>query len=377
MKHVLQIGVIILIITFLISCSGCSTGRDDQTELAPSELEKPFPKEELCGNNFCDDVEFDIGNCPEDCADVGEGVVYLGLMIHLEGWEEPDGSVDEIKYYAWTDRAKELATVLEEYDAKGTFEAHHELVLASELYGDDTLNELYGRGHGIGVHADLGGPGSKFEGYTTEDMTSDMEEMRVDMERITGLDIRHVSGICSEVDWVQAALDAGYEFTTGGVMMCGLSLDEKNIPAGYTRKDFLEDYHGILPDSVEERLHPWRAATGTDWLTPAEEGLVILASDGVIEGMYEQYGGNSGHMTDQFNQDDIDQFISSLEESISLSRSDRVNQMYVAVSIGNGMDESVTRDWLEAIEPYVESGQVEWKTLPEIYDAYVAWEATI
>jgi len=374
MKRILQISVILLIITFLIGCTGCSTDQSNETEPI---LPEPNIKEELCGNNFCGDVEYDIGNCPEDCADVEEGVVYLGFMIHLEGWENSDGSVDEIKYYSWTDRAKELATLLEEYDAKGTFEAHHELVLASELYGDDSLNELYDRGHGIGVHADLGGPGSKYKGYTTEDMTSDMEEMRVDMERVTGLDIRHVSGICSEVDWVKAALDAGYEFTTGGVMMCGLSLDEENIPEPYTKRDFLEDFHGILPDSVEERILPWRAATGADWLTHADEGLVIISSDGVIEGMYEQYQGTSGHTTAVFDQNDIDQFIVSLEESIALSRSDRVNQMYVALSIGNGMDEQVARDWLEAIEPYVEEGKVEWKTLPDVYDEYVAWEATI
>jgi len=335
MKRILQVSVIILIIAFLIGCTSCSTDQSNQNEPIPPE---PSPKEELCGNNVCDDFEYNIGNCPEDCADVGEGIVYLGFMIHLEGWEEPDGSISEFKYNAWTERATDLATVLEEYGAKGTFEARHELVLASELYEDDTLVELYNRGHGIGVHADLGGTGARNKGTTQEEFTNEMEEMRIDMERVTGLDIRHVSGICSELDWVEAALDAGYEFTTGGVNMCGLSLDEENLPKGYTKKD--------------------------------------LSSDGVLEGIYEQYQGTAGHTVAVFDQNDIDTFIGSLEESIALSRSDRVNQMYVALSIGDGMDESVARDWLEAIEPYVESGQVEWKTLPEIYDEYVAWEAT-
>jgi hypothetical protein len=30
--------------------------------------------------------------------------------------------------------------------------------------------------------------------------------------------------------------------------------------------------------------------------------------------------------------------------------------------------------WLESLLPYIETGQVGWKTLPQIYETYVQWE---
>ena len=36
--------------------------------------------------------------------------------------------------------------------------------------------------------------------------------MKEDAEDL-GLSIEHVSGICSELDWAKAAIDAGYAFT--------------------------------------------------------------------------------------------------------------------------------------------------------------------
>ncbi len=45
---------------------------------------------------------------------------------------------------------------------------------------------------------------------------------------------------------------------------------------------------------------------------------------------------------------------------------------YVSTSLGGKLDLAILEQWLLAIEPYVESGQVQWNTLPEMYDAYAA-----
>lgn len=34
------------------------------------------------------------------------------------------------------------------------------------------------------------------------------------------------------------------------------------------------------------------------------------------------------------------------------------------------LDKALVEEWLQALEPYLASGQVEWKTLPEMYEAY-------
>jgi len=332
---------------------------------------------DLCGNGVCDDKELRNNVCSKDCESEEEfeqGVLYVGFMIHLEGREnQVTGEVSEEVFERWANAAEELATMLEEYGAKGTFEARSEFVLASEEYEDNILAELYNSGHGIGVHADKGGPDYIKNDYTQEEFTNDLLIMREDLERISGLDIRHVSGICSELDWVNAALDAGYEFTTGGVMMCGNSLStESLVKADLTKKDLIENFHDPLPGSVEERIHIWRTDDSSDWLTSSDEGLAILSGDGGIEGLYENSYGTEGYYLES---NDVDTYIEILEESLEHSSADEVNILYVALSIGNGMDdEDVAREWLEAIEPYVEEGKVEWKTLPEMYDEYLEVE---
>lgn len=298
-------------------------------------------------------------------------VLYLGFMVHLEGWEEKDGSVKEIKFDKWVQKAQDLAEIFEKFDAKVTFEARPEFVNACEEYENNILNELYDRGHGIGVHADLGGLNQKRDGYTQEEFRNDMEEQRLRMEEVTGLDIRHVSGICSSLDWVSAAIDAGYEFTTGGVAMCGQSLDKENLPDGWTKEKTINDFHAIFPSDVVDRIYVYKTSDSGDWLKHDPKGkLVILSSDGVIEGFLEQHS-ESEEDSREFNQDDIDKFVEVLDEYLLHTRDDKVNQMYVALSIGDGIDMQVARAWLEAVEPYVEKGLVEWKTLPEVYDIYL------
>ncbi|MBS3752376.1 MAG: hypothetical protein KGY46_03185 [Anaerolineales bacterium] len=38
------------------------------------------------------------------------------------------------------------------------------------------------------------------------------------------------------------------------------------------------------------------------------------------------------------------------------------------------LDKALVEECLQAVESYLASGQVEWKTLPEMYEAYRQWE---
>jgi len=42
--------------------------------------------------------------------------------------------------------------------------------------------------------------------------------------------------------------------------------------------------------------------------------------------------------------------------------------------MGKLLDNALAEGWLKGIQLYVQLGQVEWKTLLEMYDAYVQWE---
>ena len=74
------------------------------------------------------------------------------------------------------------------------------------------------------------------------------------------------------------------------------------------------------------------------------------------------------------NFDEIDNAIIELEQAIALSQPGMINIYYAGKSIGQPIDQQVVEAWLQRIQPYINAGKVKWMSLPEIYDAYVAWE---
>jgi len=91
--------------------------------------------------------------------------------------------------------------------------------------------------------------------------------------------------------------------------------------------------------------------------------------------MEEDATGRTPGKSEDLTQADIDYFIRELEQAIALAQPGRVNTYYVSWSLGSPLDSKMLETWLQRIAPYVASGQVAWKTLPEMYDAYVQWES--
>ncbi len=126
-------------------------------------------------------------------------------------------------------------------------------------------------------------------------------------------------------------------------------------------------------------MHPWRTNTASNWLEKDPNGkLVILPASGVLKGMKEEMERNLGiGATDKFTEEDIDAYIDLLEEAVSYAEADAVNIFCIGWSIGApDINENLLEKWLEAIQPYMETGKVEWKTLPEMYEAFKEWEVS-
>ena len=77
----------------------------------------------------------------------------------------------------------------------------------------------------------------------------------------------------------------------------------------------------------------------------------------------------------EFTSEDITASIAELEVALSLVEPGKINTYYVAWSLGGPLDQTLLEEWLKAIQPYVVSGQVQWASLPDMYDAFIAWEA--
>lgn len=298
--------------------------------------------------------------------------LYLGLMVHLEGWFD---EVDQAEMYTkHMGAALALAEIFEAHDARVTFEASPETIEASGVW-DNLLLELQDRGHGLGVHADRGyNPNPNFNQNI---FTAQIREMREDADAL-GLVIEHVSGICSDLDWGKAAIDAGYLFTTGGVGYCAMSMPEELRPEIYKDCPGPAECHGNMPLEMADRIHPWRISSAeVDWTQDDPSGdLVILSSDSGIKNLYEEsQDSQATHGDMEYTDEDIDILVSKVEEALALAEPGKINQIYFSLSIGAAdVDPIFYERMFAALRPYVDSGALEYKTLNEIYHLYLAAE---
>ncbi len=334
-----------------------------------------------CGDGVCEGPET-IEKCPQDClaeqqttmpsrgqtqagSEQQHPRLYLGLMVHLEGW---DDERDQERFERHAQLVREYADLFEQYNAKLTLESK-ELTNGAIRWGDNILLEMEQRGHGIGVHADIGGS----RNYDCAQFTADLRKERIQLESL-GVTVRHVSGNTSHCDWVRATIEAGYEFTTGTVAYNVMSLPMDERPEAYRDCPTPSKCHQVFPPELEDRLHPWRTSDGLNWLEHDPAGqLVILASDGGLKCFQDELEGGVTSEC-EFNLGDIEAIEDQLELALSLADPDQVNFIYLSWSLGGVLDKDLLELWLQSLEPYLAEGWVQWATLPEIYDAYLAWE---
>lgn len=125
----------------------------------PSPTPKPtatpspaFGERDLrCGDGTCGGPE-SPQNCPADCSSASSPtVLYLGIMVHLEGWSD---QFSQVKFERHAQLMREYASLFETYGARLTWESK-ELTDGVLAWGDNVLLEMEQRGHGVGVHADV------------------------------------------------------------------------------------------------------------------------------------------------------------------------------------------------------------------------------
>jgi hypothetical protein len=286
-------------------------------------------------------------------------------MVHLETqsvWQEPD-----THFQSYVDRIRNnFLPWISAHGARFTWEFRGEIVELIKERGDPIIDELLAAGQGVGVHADKGYPASDQDTFTGE-LTDLKTEM---LEAYSG--VRHLSGICSEHDWVTASLDAGFLFATGNVAYCVMSMPYEDRPAEYADCTAPNTCHDVYPSAIERRIHPWRAKDGATWLAASDTGLVILPSSGGLICASEEAAGTSGNCT--HTSADTDLFFDDLDLAVAARSSTQPGAYYLSWSYGAVLNQQVTEDWLTRLDAYVADGRVQWGTLGEMYDEFVSWE---
>jgi hypothetical protein len=297
-------------------------------------------------------------------------VLNLGLMVHLEGWN--DGK-EEQRFRLHASQLREYATLFEKYGAKLTLESK-EMTDGAIQWKDNILLEMEKRGHGIGVHADAGGNANE----TTRSMTIRLTEIKSRLESL-GVTVLHVSGVSSRADWVTASADTGFKFVTGTVAFALASLPPQKQPISIPPNAQPGQFHEAYPFTLEGRLASWRVENGFNWIEDTPSGrLVIIPSGSGMAYTWEETQGQTGLAGDQqFTAEDISAFEEQLKEIFDYIKTHESTQpytYYLSWSFGKGFDPILVEQWLKMVDRYVDAGQIRWQTIPEMYDDYIKWE---
>ncbi len=294
----------------------------------------------------------------------GEPEVYVSFSVHLEGW---DLSRDQVvrDYLREIDA---LATLFEDRGARLNLEGGTVVLRAAQI-GDPTLGELARRGHAVTVHLDLG-QGSGEEGY--RQMVDTLLQFREALDDL-GVQPRHASGLCSEVDWVSAAAEAGFEAVAGATMWCAKALAPELQPPELADCAAPSDCHWPWPSTTERRLHPWTMHDGADWSEPSPEGAVVMIPSATGLDCNEEVLEDPNAVDCALSEGDRALWLADLDEAVAEARaSGELTVLRGTWSMGDIQPDSELERWLDALEPYLSDGRAGWATVPQIADRYRA-----
>jgi pimeloyl-ACP methyl ester carboxylesterase len=287
----------------------------------------------------------------------------LGISIHVEGYRDTDPAI----YARHLDQVELLATEASAAGGVLTFELDRRFTDGAIAAGETYLATLDDLGQSVGVHADLGGTP-----IDPAEFVSRLDDHKADVESLLdeGDTVTTVSGVCSEQDWVEPVIEAGFAAISGTVEFCLKSLDE--IPDGYDAAAVAactnpSACHGAAPSDMEHKLHPWRTSDSSTWLTDDDEGDVwILAGESGLP-VHCLAEGTSGGCS--ATNADIPAFADLVQTYVDAREEGRFNSLNLSWSVGGTVRPGFTQRLVESIQPLVDAGEVEWMGLGEIAEA--------
>jgi hypothetical protein len=301
-----------------------------------------------------------------DPPNISSNPTLLVISIHVEGW--PSEQQNSVKF---NQHAAIILKMAQEAHAAGAvFSFELNSLFAMSPSAQTVVNELLALGHGVEVHADVGGVGSP----SLEELTNQLSRNFRQLEAL-GVTPVLVSGICSKGPFVEAALSTGFLMTTGVVEYCLTSLDQQYQPEGWDIDNCLSpaECHGPPGFTIPMKASPWRTSSSASWTIPDPSGdfmIVIGESGSTVKCLAEI---NIVANKCQYENDDIQKYAQLAESYVLYSEEyneDGCCVFSTTMSIGSPLPEGYISDLVRSISWLIDEGRVRWATPTQILTEY-------
>lgn len=300
--------------------------------------------------------------------DAGEAVLLFTIGMHIEPMGETaqgyrggnGGDYHQPQFFErHVQNILAVAQIVEAHGGRMTIQAQSPFTSVAIESGDSILADLASRGHELALHfhedAHLG---KNDETLSVQQWCDVMKQEIALIEQAGGVtDVRYWSGGNLYPDLFEAAACAGLDVNS----------DWKNPNTQSS-------------DLSIEGVNPWRPAGGTDgsdftlFAQHDSAGAVIFLPKGQTSNLAPMRPTDSDEAYFEYLKQ-------NLYASLAAAQAGRVNVFHVTVHPGEFRGDpahpfAVIEKFLaEVVDPLVASGQVQWATLSEMADAYIAWEA--
>lgn len=301
---------------------------------------------------------------------VADASFYFTTMTHMEGSFKDDKDEDLfIRHVAQIRWAMDL---FDEYGAKLTIESEQSFAKANVRWDLNVLEEIVGRGHGVGTHADFG---AERKPLGLAALTREFADNKELVDALVGAaSNRGVSGGQGPGDWVTAASRAGFGYVDGIVGFAYLSMPESERPEGWTDAAIRSTYyHDNAPEDLARRTHPFWLTDAADFAEDADGTLLVNGGDaGELSSLAE--GRSVCAPNCVLDAADVSALRAQLDAALALHDGSRVGKLnvHVPLSLLDEKQEPVLRELLSMLKSYADAGTVVFGTQKDVYDAALA-----
>ena len=194
------------------------------------------------------------------------------VSIHVEGFKGDDREQQVFQHHA--ELIRMVAREAKDAGIPLSLELSPEFATGAVQWAPGFAKEMRDMGHGLSLHADVGG-----SPISDQDYVRKLEDSVKAVEAL-GIKPRYASGICSAGGWVEGMVQAGMEAAVGLVGWCLKSVDG-TLPTGADPQHIRQcrtpvECHEAAVSDPSLAVFPWRASRARSWTTPDTAGKLLI-----------------------------------------------------------------------------------------------------